>query len=112
MDDVALEEVLVADFEAGSDLASPVVVVDCIAVLAAAEDVVGCCEALLVRAEDCWCCLDVTEEECWRGLEEAEVFWGGLLDWRDGWRGLGRLVVEVCCCEVVEPAVNLPILRT
>jgi len=45
-------------------------------------------------------------------LEEAEVFWRGLLDWRDGWRGLGRLVVEVCCCEVVEPAVNLPILRT
>jgi len=46
------------------------------------EDVVGCCESLVVRAADC--SLDVAKEDCWRGLEEEEGFWRGLLDWRDG----------------------------
>ena len=46
------------------------------------EDVVGCCETLVVRAADCG--LDVAKEDCWRGLEEEDGFWRGLLDWRDG----------------------------
>ena len=67
MDEVALEEVLVAEapfwevedvFGAGSDLETPPAVVEGTAVVVSAaaeswEDVVGCCETLM-GAEDCW----------------------------------------------------------
>ena len=72
------------------------------------EDVVGRFEALLPGAADsCWCGLD--KECCWRGLEEANCFWRGLVDCTACWRGLGRLD---CCWELVDPVVDLPMLRT
>jgi len=63
VDDVALEELLVAEFwemgavfDTGSDLET-LAVVECTVVASAAEegweDACGCCEAL-VRAADCW----------------------------------------------------------
>ena len=93
MDDVALDEVLVAEFwevgavfNTGSGLDTLAIVEGTVVASAAEEgweDVAGCCEAL-VRAAGCWLGLDGAKEDCWIGLEETSGFWSGLEVWRDG----------------------------